>query len=82
MGYWSFFFFVALFTLVLRYQFQERIYADCTIHDRGGSFSETGNIPNVRCTLSNGYSLIVTKDAHKYKVGEIIRVYTLKSNTE
>ena len=74
--------FTALFALILLYKFEERVYADCTVFDRGGSFSETGNIPNVRCTLVNGYSLVITKDANRYKVGDVIKVYPLKSNTE
>lgn len=58
----------------------ERVAVECIIFDKGVSFSETGNIPNVRCKLENGRPLIVTKTIKNYNVGDVITVYVRKSN--
>jgi hypothetical protein len=70
------FLYIALFYFTA----EERVPVECTVIDKGVSFSETGNISNVRCELDNGVVIVVANKSRHYDIGDVISVRARKSH--
>lgn len=79
-GIFIFFLILSLYIALVYFTAEERLRVECTVIDKGVSFSETGNIPNVRCELDNGFTTIVSNKSRHYDIGDVITVYARKSN--
>ncbi|WP_419810995.1 hypothetical protein [Bacterioplanoides sp.] len=79
-GIISFFLATSFYVALAYFSAEERVRVECTVTDKGVSFSETGNIPNVRCKLDNGVTIVVSNKSRHYDIDDVIFVNTRKSN--